>query len=96
LIWERVVWPLTLQVNREYFTFEEYRIKRDKFCSIYTNVSPFRLSRGLTSLVERAILIKKKSRTSDIYSLHYRHVPYMRKGLNLEYGLAAKRTYAKA
>jgi hypothetical protein len=95
LVWERIVWPLILQVNREYFTFEEYRTKRDKFCSIYTNVSPFRLSRGLTSLVERAILIKK-SRTSNLYSIHYRLVPYMRKGLNLEYRLAVKKTYAKA
>jgi hypothetical protein len=95
LVWERIVWPLILQVNREYFTFEEYRTKRDKFCSIYTNVSPFRLSRGLTSLTERAILIKK-SRTSNLYSIHYRLVPYMRKGLNLEYRLAVKKTYAKA
>src|SRR5215216_110610 len=90
LVWERIVWPLILQVNREYFTFEEYRTKRDKFCSIYTNVSPFRLSRGLTSLTERAILIKK-SRTSNLYSIHYRLVPYMRKGLNLEYRLAVKK-----
>ena len=95
LVWECIVWPLILQVNREYFTLEEYRTKRDKFCSIHTNVSPFRLSRGLTSLTERAILIKK-NRTGDIYSIHYRLVPYMRKGLNLEYGLAVKKTYAKA
>ena len=95
LVWEYIVWPLILQVNREYFTLEEYRTKRDKFCSIHTNVSPFRLSRGLSSLVERAILIKK-NRTSDIYSIHYRLVPYMRKGLNLEYRLAVKKTYAKA
>ena len=95
LVWECIVWPLILQVNREYFTLEEYRTKRDKFCSMHTNISPFRLSRGLNSLTERAILIKK-SRTSDIYSIHYRLVPYMRKGLNLEYGLAVKKTYAKA
>jgi hypothetical protein len=47
---------LIVQVNREYFALEEYRTKRDKFG---TNVSPFRLSGGLTSLKERAILIKR-------------------------------------
>ena len=95
LLWECIVWPLILQVNRECFTLEQYRTKRDKFCSIHTNISPFRLSGGFTSLIDRAVLIKK-SRTSNIYSIHYRLVPYMRKGLNLEYGLAVKKTYAKA
>ena len=95
LLWECIVWPLVLQVNRECFTLEQYRTKRDKFCSIHTNISPFRLSGGFTSLIDRAILTKK-SRTDDIYSIHYRPVSYMRKRLNLEYGLAVKKTYAKA
>ena len=46
-------WPLILQINRQYFTIEEYHIKRNRFCEIYTNISHIRLSRGLISDKER-------------------------------------------
>ena len=29
LVWEYVIWPLVLDVNRNYFTLKEYHIQRD-------------------------------------------------------------------
>jgi hypothetical protein len=43
------------------------------------------------SLVQKGILTKEK----NLYSLDYRLVPYMREKVILEYGFAAKQTYAK-
>ena len=32
MVWENVVWPLVLEINRSYFTLREYHAKRDAFC----------------------------------------------------------------
>jgi hypothetical protein len=90
MVWEYIVWPLILQVNRQYFTLEEYRINRDRFSRIYT-ISTTRLARGLISLIAKGMLMKNKS----LYSIDYRLVSYMRKKINLEYGLAVKKMKAK-
>jgi hypothetical protein len=29
LVWKYIVWPLLLEANRQYFTLQEYRTKRD-------------------------------------------------------------------
>jgi hypothetical protein len=96
IVWEHLVWPFLLQINRQYFTREEYRIKKDEFSTVYNknnnnNISTSRLSGGLMSLVQKGILTKEK----NLYSLDYRLVPYMREKVILEYGFAAKQTYAK-
>ncbi|HEY9386753.1 MAG TPA: hypothetical protein VIP70_06920, partial [Nitrososphaeraceae archaeon] len=96
IVWEHLVWPFLLQINRQYFTREEYRIKKDEFSRVYNknnnnNISTSRLSGGLMSLVQKGILTKEK----NLYSLDYRLVPYMREKVILEYGFAAKQTYAK-
>jgi hypothetical protein len=90
LVWKYIVWPLILQINRQYFTVEEYHARRDEFGRIY-NISNARLSAGLISLVDKGILMKNK----NLYSIHYQLVPYMRKKANLEYGFAVKETYTK-
>jgi hypothetical protein len=51
-----------------------------------------RFSGGLISLVDKGLLLKNKE---GLYSIDYRLVPYMRKKVKLEYGFAAKETYAK-
>jgi hypothetical protein len=91
LVWKYIVWPLLLQVNRQYFTLQEYRTKRDELISIYDIQPSSRLSGGLTSLVEKGILMKNK----NLYSIDYKLVGHMRKKDNLEYGLAVKKMYAK-
>jgi hypothetical protein len=93
-VWEYIVWPLILQVDRQYFTLQEYRTKRDEF-SIIHNIQqqpPSRLSGGLISLVDKGILAKNKE---GLYSIDFRLIPYMRKKIKLEYGLAVKEIYTK-
>jgi hypothetical protein len=90
IVWENIVWPLILETNRQYFTVQEYRTKKDEFIitrNIYSSSS--QLSGGLVSLMNKGILVKNKG----LYSIHYRLVPYMRKKVKLDYGLAARETY---
>jgi hypothetical protein len=90
MVWEGVVWPLVLQVNRSYFTLDEYHAKRDKFCATY-NIPQPRVAGGFVSLLVKGIL----SREKKIYSIHYRLIPYMRKRATLEYGLVMREINSK-
>ena len=90
MVWEGVVWPLILQVNRSYFTLDEYHAKRDKFCATY-NIPQPRVAGGFVSLLVKGILTREKK----IYSIHYRLIPYMRKRANLEYGLVMREINSK-
>jgi hypothetical protein len=80
-VWEGVIWPLILEVNRSYFTLDEYHTKRDSFC-MTNNIPQPRVAGGFVSLLVKGILTREKK----IYSIHYRLIPYMRKKVNLEYG----------
>ncbi|HET9805379.1 MAG TPA: hypothetical protein VFP49_00570 [Nitrososphaeraceae archaeon] len=90
LIWEMIVWPLIMEKNRPYFSTDEYQLKRIIF-SKESNIPSSKLSGGLISLVVKGILIKEE----NIYSLHYRLIPYLRKKAALTYGQALKETYTK-
>ena len=90
LIWEMIVWPLIIEKNRPYFSKDEYQLKRVIF-SRENNIPASKLSGGLISLMVKGILIKEE----DIYSLHYRLIPYLRKKATLTYGQALKETYTK-
>jgi hypothetical protein len=89
-VWEQVIWPLFLDSNRPYFTLDQYHKKRDRVCDL-NGISHNRLSGGFISLVYRGVL----QRESAYYSLNYRLIPYLRKKVILEYGIALKRTYSK-
>jgi hypothetical protein len=90
MVWEKVVWPLILEVNRSYFTLREYHIKRNEFCNLY-NIRPSKVAGGFVSLLIKGILIREK----NIYSIHYRLIPYMRKKVSLEYGLVIREVNTK-
>ena len=90
MVWEGVVWPLVLQVNRSYFTLDEYHAKRDKFSATY-NIPQPRVAGGFVSLLVKGILTREKK----IYSIHYRLIPYMRKRATLEYGLVMREINSK-
>jgi hypothetical protein len=90
MVWENIIWPLILDVNRSYFTLKEYHSKRDKFCK-YRNMQSSQVAGGFVSLLVKGILTRQKS----IYSIHYRLIPYMRKKANLEYGQAIRETSTK-
>jgi hypothetical protein len=90
MVWENVVWPLILKVNRSYFTLKEYHAKRDEFCKL-NNIKPPKVAGGFVSLLVKGILAREK----NIYSIHYRLIPYMRKKINLEYGLVIREINTK-
>ncbi|HWS19124.1 MAG TPA: hypothetical protein VN239_00410 [Nitrososphaera sp.] len=90
MVWENVVWPLVLEMNRSYFTLKEYHAKRDSFCK-KTGVSPSKVAGGFVSLLVKGIIVRSK----NMYSIHYRLIPYMRKKAELEYGLVTKEIYTK-
>lgn len=90
LVWEKIVWPLILDVNRSYFNLREYHVKRDQFCNAF-NIRSSKVAGGLVSLLVKGILVKQR----NIYSVHYRLIPYMRKRVNLDYGLVLREINAK-
>ena len=90
MVWENVVWPLVLELNRSYFTLKEYHAKRDSFCK-KTGVSPSKVAGGFVSLLVKGIIVRSK----NMYSIHYRLIPYMRKKAELEYGLLNREIYTK-
>ena len=91
--WNNVIWPLILELDRPYFTLDEYRMKQYQYSKEHDKgISNSRLSGGLKSLTSKGILRRElnEHNTKQSYSIHYRLIPYMRKRINLEYGLAVK------
>lgn len=90
MVWENVVWPLILDINRSYFTLKEYHVKRNEFC-VESGVPPSKVAGGFVSLLIRGIL----SRNRNVYSIHYRLIPYMRKKAALDYGVVIREVNTK-
>ena len=90
LVWEYVIWPLVLDVNRNYFTLKEYHIQRDTVCK-ERSIFPSKVAGGFVSLLVKGILIREK----NIYSIHYKLIPYMRKKVNLDYGTVIREVNTK-
>lgn len=90
MVWENVVWPLILEINKPYFTLKEYHTRRDEFCRT-TGMPASRVAGGFVSLLIKGILARNK----NIYSIHYRLIPYMRKRAQLEYGQVIREVNTK-
>ena len=90
LVWEYVIWPLILEVNRNYFTLQEYHIKRDCVCE-NKEILPSKVAGGFVSLLVKGILVREK----NIYSIHYKLIPYMRKKVHLDYGTVIREINTK-
>jgi len=90
MVWEHVVWPLVLEINRSYFSLKEYHVKRDEFCKT-SGVPPSKVAGGFVSLLIKGIIARNK----NIYSIHYRLIPYMRKKASLEYGMVIREVNTK-
>ncbi len=82
-VWAEVVWPLILELNDVAFTLKQYQKKRDEVCK-EKNVDVTTTSRGLVSLMQKEILLKEE----DLYSIHYRLIPYMRLKAKCDYATA--------
>jgi hypothetical protein len=93
VVWNNVIWPLILELGRPYFTLDEYLMKLHQYNKEHgKGISNSRLSGGLKSLTSKYILRRESNeqKSKQSYSIHYRLIPYMRKRINLEYGLAVK------
>ncbi len=90
LVWEKVMWPLILELNSVSFTLEQYKRKRDEVCK-ELNIPTSRVAGGFVSLLLKGILYKEK----DLYSIHYRLIPYMRLGASCYYAVAVREVSTK-
>ena len=88
--WDLVVWPMLLQLNRPYFTLNEFRIKRNEICIKY-GIRCSNLRGGLVSLTYRGLLIKNQ----DIYLINFSLSLYLKKKINLDYGKAFRKKVPK-
>lgn len=82
-VWAEIVWPLILEINDVAFSLKQYQKKRDQICK-EKNVTISLTSRGLVSLMQKGILLKE----DNIYSIHYRLIPYMRLKAECDYATA--------
>jgi len=82
-VWAEIIWPLILEINDVAFSLKQYQKKRDQVCK-EKNVTLTVTSRGLVSLMQKGILLKE----DDIYSIHFRLIPYMRLKADCDYATA--------
>ena len=89
-VWKEIIWPLVLEVNDVSFSLKQYQRKRDQVCKKF-NISITSLSRGLASVIQKELLLKE----NQMYSIHYRLIPYMRLRADCDYGTAIHETKIK-
>ncbi len=80
-VWQKIIWPMILEINDVSFTLKQYQKKRDEICKD-GDATIGTTSRGLASLIQKGFLFKEK----DLYSIHYRLIPYMRLKADCDYG----------
>jgi hypothetical protein len=90
LMWEYIIWPLVFELDKNYFTPEEYHKMRDKV-SIEMNIPISKMSGGLVSLLIKGILTQDQK----YYSIHYKLIPYMRKKVHLDYETVLREVRSK-
>ena len=82
-VWSEIIWPLILEINDVAFSLKQFQEKRETICK-EKNTTITVPSRGLASLIQKGILLKEK----NVYSIHYRLIPYMRLKADCDYGTA--------
>lgn len=87
IVWEDVMWPLIMDLEKSYFTVEEYRIKRNEVCK-NKNFIPKQISSGFISLLHKGIIKHEEK----LYSIHYKLIPFIRKKVDLDYGTVLRET----
>jgi len=83
IVWHKIIWPLILELDDVVFSLKQYQKKRDEICN-KDNLKISEMSRGLVSLLQKGIILKE----SDMYSIHYRFIPYMRVKAECDYSTA--------
>ncbi len=82
-VWAEIIWPLILEINDITFSLKQFQDKREKVCR-EKNTTITIASRGLVSLMLKGIILKEK----NLYSIHYRLIPYMRLKAKCDYATA--------
>ena len=82
-VWSEIIWPLILQINDVAFSLKQFQEKREKVCN-EKNISINIPSRRLVSLMQKEIIRKE----GNVYSIHYRLIPYMRLKATCNYATA--------
>ncbi len=82
-VWAEIVWPLILEINDVAFSLKQFQKKSERVCK-EKNVTILIPSRGLVSLMKRGILLKE----GNIYSIHFKLIPYMRLKAECDYATA--------
>ena len=83
IVWEKIVWPLILEIDDVTFSVKQYQKKRDQICQ-KNNLKISDISRGLASLLQKGVLLKE----ANMYSIHYRLIAYMRVIADCDYPTA--------
>jgi hypothetical protein len=89
-VWEKIVWPLILDIDDVAFSVKQYQKKRDQICQ-KNNLKISDISRGLASLLQKGILLKE----NNMYSIHYRLIAYMRVKADCDYATAMNESRMK-
>ena len=82
-VWEKIIWPLILEIDDVTFSIKQYQKKRDEMIQ-KNNFKISEMSRGLASLIQKGVLIKE----NKMYSIHYRLIAYMRLKADCDYPTA--------
>ncbi|MBL7002320.1 MAG: hypothetical protein ISR80_06165 [Nitrosopumilus sp.] len=82
-VWSEIVWPLVLNLNDITFSLKQFQYKRDIVCK-EKNIPISAPSRGLSSLIQKGFILKEK----ELYSIHYKLIPYMRLRATCDYATA--------
>jgi hypothetical protein len=90
MVWEKIVWPLILEIDDVAFSVKQYQKKRDQICQ-KNNLKIADISRGLASLLQKGILLKE----NNVYSIHYRLIAYMRVKADCDYATAINESRMK-
>ena len=90
MVWEKIVWPLILEIDDVAFSLKRYQKKRDEVCN-KNNFKISQMSRGLASLIQKGVIIKE----DNMYSIHYRLVAYMRLKASCDYATAMNESRMK-
>jgi len=82
-VWSEIIWPLILEINDVVFTLQQFQNKRQRVCE-QKNIPINIPARGLASLLQKGFIIKEK----NIYSIHFKLIPYMRLKATCDYATA--------
>ena len=89
-VWEKIIWPLILEIDDVTFSVKQNQKKRDEACQ-KNNYKISEISRGLASLLQKGIIIKENNK----YSIHNRLIAYMRLKADCDYPTAINESRMK-